>query len=133
LNLCKSHFFPKQFEFVRIDVCNNGNRPAKSKHILLTTWPDPDFVRDVAKFIGFARFYSCFIHHFEPRIAPLRELCKNKYTNPVTPIWTYAAQAAWDNIKQAIISNPCLQRFNYRKLVILHTGISALGFGYVLL
>ncbi len=109
LNLCKSHFFPKLFKFVGIDVCNNGNRPAKSKHTLLTTWPDPDFVSNMAKFISFAQFYSCFIHHFEPRIAPLRELCKNKYTNPIAPIWTDAAQAAWDDIEQAIISNPCLQ------------------------
>jgi hypothetical protein len=37
LNLRKSHFFPKHFEFVGIDVCVNGNRPAKSKHTLLTT------------------------------------------------------------------------------------------------
>jgi hypothetical protein len=28
LNLWKSHFFPKQFEFVGIDVCANNNRPA---------------------------------------------------------------------------------------------------------
>jgi hypothetical protein len=86
LNFRKSHFFPKQFEFVRIDICNDGNRPAKSKHTPLTTWPDPDFVRDVAKFISFAQFYSCFIHHFEPRITPLCKLCKNKYTNPIAPI-----------------------------------------------
>jgi hypothetical protein len=41
LNLCKSHFFPKRFEFVGIDVCVDGNRPAKSKHNLLMTWPAP--------------------------------------------------------------------------------------------
>jgi hypothetical protein len=133
LNLCKSHFFPKQFEFVGIDVCNDGNRPAKSKYTLLTTWPDPNFVCNVAKLIGIAQLYSHFIHHFELCIAPLRELCKNEYTNPVAPIWTYAAQADWDDIKQAIISDPSLQRFNYLKLVILCTDFSALGFGYVLL
>ncbi len=40
LNLHKSRFFPKRFKFVGIDVCNDGNRPSKSKHTLLTTWPD---------------------------------------------------------------------------------------------
>jgi hypothetical protein len=54
LNLRKSHFFPKRFKFVGIDVCTNGNRTAKLKHGLLKTWPAPKLVRDVAKFIGFA-------------------------------------------------------------------------------
>jgi hypothetical protein len=45
LNLRKSHFFPKQFEFVGIDMCVDGNRPAKSKHNFLTTWPELEFPR----------------------------------------------------------------------------------------
>ncbi len=133
LNLCKSHFFPEHFKFVGIDVCANGNRPAKSKHNLLLTWPAPEFVRDVAKFIGFCQFYSCFIHHFELCIAPLHKLTKHEYTNPLGPLWTDTAQAAWDDMRNAIIANPCLQRFVYCKLVVLRNDFSALGFGYVLL
>jgi hypothetical protein len=85
LNLCKSFIFSPRFEFGGVDVCNDGNRPAKSKHTLLQTWPLPELVRNVAKFIGFAQFYSCFIHHFEIRIAPLRELTKLEYMEPVAP------------------------------------------------
>jgi hypothetical protein len=109
LNLRKSHFFPKWFEFVGINICVDGNRPAKSKHNLLTTWPALEFVRDVEKFISFSQFYSCFIHHFELCIAPLRELTKHEYTNPLGPLWMDTAQAALDDMKNAIISNPCLQ------------------------
>jgi hypothetical protein len=87
LNLLKSHFFPQQFEFVGIGVSPYENRPTKSKHGLLTSWPAPKFVRDVAKFIGFAQFYSRFIHHFELRISPLRKICRNEYTEPVAPFW----------------------------------------------
>jgi hypothetical protein len=72
LNLKKSYNFPLRFEFVGIDVCADGNRPAESKHTLLKTWPAPETVCDIAKFIGFAPFYSRFIHNFELRIAPLR-------------------------------------------------------------
>jgi hypothetical protein len=57
LSLRKSHIFPKHFEFVGIAVCLDGNRPAMS--------PLPETVRDVAKIIGFAQFYSKFIPHFE--------------------------------------------------------------------
>jgi hypothetical protein len=54
LNLRKSFFFAKRFGFVGVDMCNDGNLPAQSKHSLLKTWPAPEFVRDVAKLIGFA-------------------------------------------------------------------------------
>jgi hypothetical protein len=36
--LGKSHFFPRQFKFVGINVCLEGNCPTKSKHQLLKTW-----------------------------------------------------------------------------------------------
>jgi hypothetical protein len=114
-------------------VCIDGNRPAQSKHGLLETWPAPELVHDVAKFIGFAQFYSQFIHHFKLRIAPLRELTKHKYTNPVALLWTEAAQKAFGDIKLAIIFDPCSQQFNHHKLVVLRTDVSSLGFGYVLL
>ncbi len=35
LSLKKSHFFPKRFEFIGIDVYADGNQPAMSKHNLL--------------------------------------------------------------------------------------------------
>jgi len=133
LNLLKSFFFPQRFDFVGIDVSPDGNRPAKSKHGLIKSWPAPEFVRDVAKFIGFAQFYSRFIQHFELRISPLREICRTEYTEPVAPFWTEAAQKSFDEVRAAMLSDPCLQRFDYRKPVILRTDFSARGFGYVLL
>jgi len=113
LNLHKSFIFPPRFEFIGVDVCDDGNRPAKSKHTLIQTWPLPELVRDVAKFIGFAQFYSRCIHHFEIRIAPLRKLTKLEYTEPVAPHWTPAVQAALDDMKEAILSDPCLLHFDY--------------------
>jgi hypothetical protein len=71
LSLKKSHIFPRQFKLVRNDVCPEGNWPSQSKHELLQTWPKPKIVRDVAKFIGFAQFYSKYIHHLKRCISPL--------------------------------------------------------------
>ena len=67
--------------------------------MLLKTWPAPEFFRDVAKFIGFAQFYSRFIPNFEMRAAPLRILIKGEYTNPIAQHWTPAAEDAWNNLK----------------------------------
>ena len=57
----------------------------------------------------------------------------HEYTKPVAPFWSDAAQNAFDDMRTAIISDPCLQRFDYRKPVIIRTDFSAWGLGYVLL
>jgi hypothetical protein len=132
LNLCKSHIFLKWFEFAGIDVCADGNRPAQSKHTLLQTWPAPKTVCNVAKFIGFVQFYSRFIHNFKIWITALRKITKQEFTEPVAPYWTDAAQAALDNMKNAILSDPCIVHFDYRKLIVLQTDFSSLRFGWVL-
>jgi len=133
LTLCKSHFFPKWFKFVGVDVCDDGNCPAQSKYMLLKTWPAPEIVCDVAKFIGFAQFYSRFIPNFKMRAALLRILIKGENTKPIAQHWTPAAEDAWNNLKEAILLDPCIQRFDHQNLVVLRSDFSSLGFGYVLL
>jgi len=132
LSLKKRFIFPLRFEFVGNDVSPDGNGPAQTKHHLLESWPKMDIVRDVTKFIGFAQFYSMYIHHFEFYIAPLREITiKSKYTDPVAPLWLDAAQRSLDDVKEAILSNPCLMCFNHHRLIVLRTDFSAKGYGFV--
>jgi hypothetical protein len=64
-SLRKSHIFPKHFKFVGFDVYLDVNCPAISKHQHLKYWPQPETVRNVAKLIKFAQFYSKLIPHFE--------------------------------------------------------------------
>ncbi len=135
LKLGKSHFFPRRFEFVGIDVCLDGNHPTKSKHQLLKTWPALALVSDVAKFLRFGQFYSPFIPNFKICVAALRGITKQKYTDAGGLHWMPEAQGAWEDLKGAILSNPCLciQRFDHCKLIVLRTNFSSLGFGFVLL
>ena len=91
-----------------------------SKHQLLVHWPLPEFVRDVAKIVGFAQFCGKFIPQFELRISPLHDLItKLEYTKPVALHWTTAAQDSFDDIKHAILSDPCLKRFDHNRLIVL--------------
>ena len=103
--------------------------------MLLKTWPAPktEFVCDDAKLIGFAQFYSRFIPNFEMCAASLHTLIKGEYTDPIAQHWTLDAEHAWNDLKDAIILDPCIQRFDNRKLSVLRTDFSSLGFGYVLL
>ena len=83
------------------------------------------------KFVGFMQFYSQFIPNFETRIAPLREIMLKDYTVPVGTAWTDCANASFNEMHQAILSDPVLQRYDHRKLLVLRTDFSADSFGYV--
>jgi hypothetical protein len=104
-----------------------------SKHALLHHWPAPELVRDVAKFVGFAQNYSCFIPQSEQRIGALLEIMRNKYTEPVDPYWTGETKAEFMDIRSAILANPGLKRYKHRLLLVLQTDFSKDGFGYVAL
>jgi hypothetical protein len=131
LSLKKLHIFPKQFEFIGINVCPDGNQPAMSKHQLLHHWPLPIIARNVAKFVGYMQFYSHFIPNFEVRIAPFCKLMREEYTEPLGAKCTLIPIATWNNMHEAILKDPCLCQYNYRKLLVLCTNFSAEGFGYV--
>jgi hypothetical protein len=131
LSLKKSHFFPKRFEFVGIDVSPDGNRPAMSKHDLLKHWPTPTIVRNITSFIGFIQFYSKFIPCFEIRAEPLQNIMLCKYTEPIGDIWMPTVQATFDSLRNSILDDPCLCHFDPSKLTVLCTNFSSKGFGYV--
>jgi hypothetical protein len=133
LSLKKSHIFPKRFEFNGIDVSPDSNHPTMSKHSLLHHWPVPELVQDVAKFVGFAQFYSRFIPQFKQHISTLHAIMKNEYTDPVCLYWSSDAQAAFQDICSALLSDPCLKRYDHCLLLVLRTNFSANGFGYVAL
>ena len=49
----------------------------------------------------------------------------------VGPLWNDGAQHSMDNLKEAILSDPCLMRFNHKRLIVLRTDFSSRGFGFV--
>jgi hypothetical protein len=53
------------------------------------------------------------------------------YTSRVEDLWTPAAAAAFDELRQCILCNPCLCRFDHKKLTVLRTDFSSQCFGYV--
>jgi hypothetical protein len=88
-------------------------------------------VQDVASFVGILQFYSSFIPHFEVRALPLCKIMTWEYTELVSNMWTVNANFAFEELKNLVLCNPCLCRFDHRKLTALCTDFSALGFGYV--
>ena len=102
-----------------------------SKHELLKHWPIPEYVRDVASFVGFLQFYSKFIPHFKVCVDPLRRIMQQDYTELVGDMWTSDARATFNDLRNSILCNPCLRRFNQKRLTVLRTDFLSKGFGYV--
>ena len=108
LSLKKLFIFPKCIEFVCVDICSDGNRPAQSKHNLLHHLKTPAVVRNVAKFMGFLQFYSRFFPNFEVRISTLRTIMLQDYDTPIGGLWTAAAQTEFDDLRSMILADPCI-------------------------
>ena len=101
-----------------------------SKHQLIQHWPDPVVVRNISSLISFAIFYSAFISLFKTRVSRLRKITRLEPTATVKPHFNQSARTEWDDIKQALISDPCLARYDHTKHLYIHTYFSGKGFGY---
>jgi hypothetical protein len=53
------------------------------------------------------------------------------YTELVGNLWTSDARATFDDLRNSIFCDPCLRRFNQKRLTVLRTDFSSKGFGYV--
>ena len=130
LSLKKCLFCQERVEFVGHDVCEDGNRPAQSKHELLKTWPTFQVARDIASFLGFLNFYSQYIPYFEQRVALLRPLASLEMEESVSKLMKKEQLAAREDMITAVISDPCVDRFNPKKRSYLMMDASKLGYGY---
>ena len=79
---------------------------------VVQTWPCPESVSDVRKFLGFANFFRRFIERFAAISRPLEELT-GKYAQFC---WTPACQRAFDCLRQALVSAPVLRLPDTNKL-----------------
>ena len=52
---------------------------------------------------------------------------------PLGDLWTEEAKHAFTDMHHAILSDPCLHRYDHRKLLVLRTDFLAEGFGYAAL
>ena len=132
--LKKAQFFPKEIEFVGVDIAISGNSPARSKFNRLNSLPRPSCSRESMAFLGFTGFYSVWIPYYEHKINHIRESTK------VRPLdrqfssseWKNEHTAQWTAMKNAILSHPILQRPSIHKRFYLKSDFSKIGLGYAL-
>ncbi|GKU14637.1 unnamed protein product, partial [Fusarium langsethiae] len=88
-------------------------------------WPVPTTVKEVQSFLGFANYYRRFIKNFSKIANPLTELTKKERKF----LWLPDAQHAFEELREAILSEPVLIMFDPTKEIELETDSSDFALG----
>ena len=123
-------------------VSSEGIEPDPQKVDKVKDWPTPTNPDEVRQFLGFVGYYRRFIKDFSKISRPLAELvpeptrkARRKSKNSIVPDkweWGNVQHAAFDELKQQLISFPILGFPEYNQPFELHTDASTKGLGAVL-
>ena len=124
----KCEFFQSSVEYLGM-IIGQGTvamDPAKVEAVM--SWPQPEKLRDVQAFVGFANFYRRFVAGFSKLAQPLTRLMRKD-----TPWrWGEDEQASFEALKRAFTSAPILVMADLSKPFILECDASDYATGAVL-
>jgi hypothetical protein len=90
--------------------CNaKGREPDTDKVNKILTWPPLETPKEVRRFLGLCGGVRVWIPNYSQIIRPLTEL----YRKDIEFIWDDRQQAAFDKIKELIITAPALRPIDY--------------------
>lgn len=127
LNKSKCVFAAASVEFLGHVVDARGIHKS-DKHIeAVANAPKPGSIEELQLFLGKASYYSAFIPDLATRERPLRDILKAK-----TFSWNMKADAAYNDIKQILVSPQVLMPYEPKLPLLLATDASKTGLGAVL-
>jgi hypothetical protein len=104
LKASKCEFHTDTTEYVGYIIVPTGISMDPKKVKAVEEWWEPTNVQGVQSFLGFANFYRRFIRDFSKITAPLTKLTRKDMPWE----WNDVAQAAFEQLKAAMISQPIL-------------------------
>jgi transposase InsO family protein len=99
-----------------------------NKFSIIQGFPVPNTVKRVRSFLGLANYYRQYVKAFSQIFAPLRNLLKTG----VPFVWTEECQAAFEQLKHALITAPVLRLPRFSEPFVLTCGASYKGIAYIL-
>ncbi|CAB3998539.1 Transposon Tf2-9 poly [Paramuricea clavata] len=128
LNASKCKLLNPTLEFFGQIFSADGTRPDPQRVVDLQNVATPTTVQEVRSLLGMANYSSQYIPNFATITAPLRLLTKND-----TPfVWTTAHKNAFDNLKAALTSAPCMAYFDIHKETFVVVDASPVGVSAIL-
>ena len=130
LRLCKEKctFFQESIEYLGHIISRQGLHPSKKKVEAIQKIAEPTNVTELKSFLGMVVYFAKFLPQLSERAAPLNELLKKG-----TPwMWNSAKSAAFNGLKEDLMSMPVLMHFNPKLPLGLACDASSSGIGAVL-
>ena len=139
LNPKKCKFLQTKVKYVGHIVSEKGVEADPEKIEKIRNWPTPKNAEEVRQFTSFAGYYRRFVKDFSKIAKPLTDLHPNttvkngKKVKSCKPfVWKTEQQNAFEQLKDALSSQPVLGYANYNLPFELHTDASSKGLGAVL-
>ena len=138
----KCEFFKGEVEFLGHYVGRAGARMVDGKVAAVQDWPVPTCQKEVEQFLGLAGYYRRFISGFSKLASPLSARCgtlkKTKDGQLRTPPkkkfeWGEEEQHSFEQLKQAMMSAPCLALPDGDRPFVIHCDASGYATGAVLM
>ncbi|KAL0192201.1 hypothetical protein M9458_010497, partial [Cirrhinus mrigala] len=105
LKLEKCEFHKSSVQFLGYNINSEGVLMDQGKVDAIQNWPQPDSIKALQRFLGFANFYRRFIKDYSSIIAPLTYLLRGR---PRRLTWDPAAHEAFQHIKKLFSTAPLL-------------------------
>ncbi|KAL0161004.1 hypothetical protein M9458_044729, partial [Cirrhinus mrigala] len=125
----KCSFHQKSIQFLGYVIDRHGVRMDEGKVDAVVSWPKPNTIKELQRFLGFANFYRRFIQGFSHITNPLTNLLKG---HPKTLNWTTEATTAFDTLRRAFTQAPLLTHPDPDIPFVVEVDASTTGVGAVL-
>ncbi|KAL0151259.1 hypothetical protein M9458_053450 [Cirrhinus mrigala] len=127
LKLEKCEFHQSSVSFSGYVISGDGVRMEQNK--VVSQWKEPQTIKELQRFLGFANFYRRFIKNFSLFATPLTSMLKG---SKKTLQWNSNARKAFQRLKQAFTSAPMLQHPDPNKPFVVEVDAADTGVGAVL-
>ena len=136
----KCDLFKTSIKYLGFVVSDDGIRTDSDKTKVIQDWEVPTNTRDVRKFLGVVGYFRKFIADYSKRAAPLTDLLKGKLItrgtrkkfDAVEFYWNKPQQDAFEDLKEALLADVCLEYPDYSLPFVLEIDASRGGLGAVL-
>lgn len=129
LRLSKCHFFMSKIEYLGHKISRDGVQPGKRNTDSVSKFLVPTDVHIVRQFLGLSSYFMKYIKDFATIARSLTTLTKEGTTFN----WSSEQQAAFNTLKEKLISRPILAIYDSELLTEVHCDTSKWGVGGILL
>uniref|UniRef100_A0A2M4CWN3 RNA-directed DNA polymerase n=1 Tax=Anopheles darlingi TaxID=43151 RepID=A0A2M4CWN3_ANODA len=124
----KCQLLCEEIQYLGHHIDKHGVKPLMESVSKIAALKPPTTVRQVRSVLGTVNFYAKFI----PGVAKMRKPLNDLLKKGVKFHWSPECQAAFDDLKAALVSEPLLVRPNYADTFVLTTDASNYAIGAVL-